>query len=159
MASAGGNSVVRVVSPAAEGSDGTGEKSGPDPVEQGWIAFLHQLRRYVESHNNERRRTLYLTGAGVAAEVAAAVDRRLPGPVWFSGEFTRVYGTGDFGPGLGVLFTSAPLESEDHQKATLTLSTWGLSGTDFFELTSDWLGWWRSLVDGGEVVVHPVAGP
>ena len=99
-----------------------------------------------------------LTGVAVAADVTAAVDRRLPGPVWFSGEYARVYGTGDFGPGLGALFTRAPLESRGHDKATLTLSTWGLSDADFFELTSDWLGWWRTLVDGGAAVVHPVGG-
>lgn len=155
VAAAGGNSVVRVVQPAADGAE---ERIQPDLLEQGWIAFLYQLRRYVESHSGESRRTLYLTGAGVAAEVAAAVDRRLPGPTWFSGEYTRVYGTGDFGPGLGVLFASAPLGSDGHDKATLTLSAWGLSDADFFELTSDWLGWWRTLVDGGEVVVDPVGG-
>ncbi len=29
---------------------------------------------------------------------------------------------------------------------------------DFFELTSDWLGWWQGLVEGGEAVVHPASG-
>lgn len=163
---ADGNAVVRsvrrdagevpssggVAAGSQEDPDGEGD---PDPIEQGWIAFFHQLRRYVESHTNEPRRTLYLAGTGPAGEVASAVDLRLPGPVWYSGEFTRVYGTGDFGPGLGVLFTSAPLDSDEEANATLTLSTWGLSDLDFFELTSDWLGWWRGLTEGGEAVVHP----
>jgi hypothetical protein len=144
-----GNSMVRAV--------GTIESAAgaSNPIEQGWIAFLHQLRRYVESHTNEHRRTLHLTGAGPAKEIAAAVDLRLPGPVWFSGEFTRVYGTGDFGPGAGVLYTSAPLASGEQENATLTLSTWGLSDADFFELTSDWLGWWQGLTEGGEAIVYP----
>ncbi len=151
-----GNSVVRAV----RRSDGSATESDPpsgrpDPIEQGWIAFLHQLKRYVESHSSDPRRTLYLTGAGLAAEVAEAVDRRLPGEVWFSGIFTRVYGTGDFGPGLGVLYSSAPLDSGDEETATLTLSTWGLSDSEIFELTSDWLGWWQGLVEGGEIVVFP----
>jgi uncharacterized protein YndB with AHSA1/START domain len=162
----GGNSVVRAVNrgdgpggqlggASAEADAGEAEAGGSDAIEQGWIAFLHQLKRYVESHSSDPRRTLYLTGAGPAGEIAAAVDRRLPGELWFSGTYTRVYGTGDFGPGLAVLYTSAPLGSEDEEGATLTLSTWGLSDSDFFELTSDWLGWWQGLVEGGEAVVHP----
>jgi hypothetical protein len=146
-----GNCVVRAV---RRGS-GSNETKVPDPIEQGWIAFLHQLRRYLESHSSDPRRTLHLTGAGPASQIAAAVDSRLPGELWFSGPYTRVYGTGDFGPGLGVLFCSAELDSGDADRAMLTLSTWGLSDADFFELTSDWLGWWQGLVEGGEAVVHP----
>jgi hypothetical protein len=64
-----------------------------------------------------------------------------------------VIATGDFGPGLGVLYTSVPLDSDGQAKVTFTLSTWGLSDTEFFEVTSDWLGWWQGLVEGAEVVV------
>jgi len=37
--------------------------------------------------------------------------------------------------------------------ASLTLSTWGLSEKEFFEVTSDWLGWWQDLVESGKAVV------
>jgi uncharacterized protein YndB with AHSA1/START domain len=164
----GGGQVLRVeesesgsavrLSSRGSGDAPSSDVPGPDPIREGWIAFLYQLRRFVESHTHEQRRTLYLSGTGLAAQVAIAVDNRLPGPVWFDGDFTRAYGTADFGPGLGVLSGSDLLEADRDAKLSLTLSTWGLSERDFFELTSDWLGWWRTLVDGGEVVVYPAVG-
>ena len=144
-----GNSVVRAVQP--------GEPAGPDEgsnsMEEGWIAFFHQLKRYVEEHHGEHRKTLYLTGSGPASAISDAMSNRLPGEDWFRGTYTRVINTGDFGPGLGVLYTSAPLDSDEEENATFTLSTWGLSEAEFFEVTSDWLGWWQTLTDGGEAVV------
>jgi uncharacterized protein YndB with AHSA1/START domain len=160
VAATADGSVVRLSSrtggrSAAESHGGT---EVADPVEEGWIAFLYQLRRFVDTHPSGRRRTLRLLGTGPVDEVAAAVDLRLPGAVWFSGPFTRVYGTGDFGPGIGVLTSSAPLDSDGAGQVSLTLSTWGMTGGDFFGLVSDWLGWWRTLVDGGEASVFPEAG-
>jgi len=148
VAESEGNSVVRAVQPGDDPADGS------DPVEEGWIQFLHQLKRYVEEHDSDRRKTLHLTGAGPAREVAAAVEGRLPGEDWFAGTYTRVIATGDFGPGLGVLYMHAPLDSDEEENASLTLSTWGLSEAEFFEVTSDWLGWWQGLVEGGEAVVN-----
>jgi len=148
VAESGGNSVVRAVQP------GEGAAENSDPMEEGWIAFLHQLKRYVEEHDGDHRRTLHLTGAGPAREIAEAAKGRLPGEDWYSGTYTRVIATGDFGPGLGVLYTVAPLDSGEEENAALTLSTWGLSDQEFFEVTSDWLGWWQGLVEGGEAVVN-----
>ncbi|MGK2955329.1 MAG: hypothetical protein ACSLFI_06630 [Solirubrobacterales bacterium] len=148
VAASEGNSVVRAIQPGEEGGEGS------DPMEEGWIAFLHQLKRYVEEHDSYVRKTLHLTGAGPADEINAAVEGRLPGEDWYLGNYTRVIATGDFGPGLGVLYTSAPLDSNEGENATLTLSTWGLSDEEFFEVTTDWLGWWQALVDGGEAVVN-----
>ena len=46
-----------------------------------------------------------------------------------------------------------PQDSNYEGTASLTLSTWGLSEKEFFEVTSDWLGWWQGLLEGGEAVV------
>lgn len=143
-----GDSVVRAVQPGEDAAEGS------DPMEEGWIQFLHQLKRYVEEHDSDHRRTLHLTGAGSAGEIGAAVEGRLPGEDWFTGTYTRVIATEDFGPGLGVLYTVAPQDSDDQETAALTLSTWGLSEEEFFEVTSDWLGWWQGLVEGGEAIVN-----
>ncbi|MBK5231728.1 MAG: hypothetical protein JJE13_01940 [Thermoleophilia bacterium] len=147
VAASDGNSVVRAVQPGEDAVEGS------DPVEEGWIQFFHQLKRYVEEHDSDHRKTLHLTGAGSAREIAAAFEGRLPGDDWFSGTYTRVVATGDFGPGFGVFYTVAPLDSDAEENAALTLSTWGLSEKEFFEITSDWLGWWQGLVEGGEAVV------
>ena len=48
-------------------------------MEEGWIAFFHQLRRYVEERDSERRRTLYLTGAAPAHVASDTISGRLPG--------------------------------------------------------------------------------
>ncbi|MBK8293512.1 MAG: hypothetical protein IPK93_01575 [Solirubrobacterales bacterium] len=147
VAESDGNSVIRAVQPGEEVAEGS------DAMEEGWIQFFHQLKRYVEGHNADHRKTLHLTGEGPAREIVAAFEGRLPGEDWYSGTYTRVIATGDFGPGLGVLYTHAPQDSGEEETASLTLSTWGLSEKEFFEVTSDWLGWWQGLVEGGEAVV------
>ena len=138
-------SVIRAVQP------GDGQEFYAE-IREGWIGFFHQLKRYIEDHPGQDRKTVYLSGTGVAAEVAPALAGRLPGRDWFSGEQTRVIATESFGPGLGVLLASGGLESTEGGKLTFTLSTWGLSEGELTELSADWLSWWSGLVEGAEVV-------
>lgn len=142
------NSLIRAVQPGEEP-----ENDEYDAMEEGWIAFFHQLRRYVEDHTDETRRTLYFTGEGNAAAISAALDGRLPGRDWFDGRHTRVVATEDFGYGLMVLSTTQPLASGERGPVTLTLSTWGLSDEEFSQLAGSWTKWWEGHVTGHELVV------
>jgi len=148
VAASGGNSLIRAVQPGEGPDDGEF-----DAMEEGWIAFFHQLRRYVEDHTGEERRTLYFTGSGNAAEISAALDGRLAGRHWFDGRHTRVVATEDFGYGLMVLSTTPPLASGETGPATLTLSTWGLSDEEFSQLAGSWSKWWDGHVTGHELVM------
>ncbi|MGA7397219.1 MAG: hypothetical protein WBW62_07205 [Solirubrobacterales bacterium] len=147
VAASGENSLIRAVQPGDDPDDGE-----VDLMKEGWIAFFHQLRRYVEDHTGEERRTLYLTGEGNGTEVSASLLARLPGEVWFDGRHTRVVATDDLGYGLMVLSNTPPLASGETGTLTLTLSTWGLSDNEFSQLAESWFDWWGRQVAGPELV-------
>ena len=78
-------------------------------------------------------------------------------PGGHGGRFLRTYPHEDVPPRPAPAVdrrTARPLDSDEEENAALTLSTWGLSEKEFFEVTSDWLGWWQGLVEGGEAVVN-----
>lgn len=147
VAQSGANSVIRAVQSGEDPEDGEF-----DGMKAGWIAFFHQLKRYVEDHDSEPRRTVFLKGTGNAAAISAAVGERLPGDVWFADEHTRVIATPDFGPGLGVLNTIPRSDADEIGESNFTLTTFGLSDSEFDALAAEWLAWWRTLVDDAELV-------
>lgn len=144
-----GSSVIRVVQPG-EGDEQSAE------MKEGWIAFFHQLKRYIEDHPGADRRTVYLAGNGDAAEVSAALTVRVPGEEWFDGDHTLVIGTPDFGPGLAALTSAEGFASPETGKLTLTLSTWGLSAEELSALSEEWFSWWSALTSDPEVVIGGV---
>ncbi|HTU14901.1 MAG TPA: SRPBCC domain-containing protein [Solirubrobacterales bacterium] len=147
VAQSGANSVIRAVQSGDEPEDGEF-----DGMKAGWIAFFHQLKRYVEEHDGETRRTIFLRGTGNAASVAAAVGQRLPGDVWFTDDHTRVIATPDFGPGLGALNTVPPLDADESGDTNFTLTTFGLSDSEFAALAEQWLAWWETVAGDAELV-------
>jgi len=147
----GPNSLVRAVQAGEAPEDGL-----YDSMKSGWIAFFHQLKRYVEEHTNETRRTVFLKGVGNAGFIVTAVQERLEGEVWFSDEHTLVIATPDFGPGLGVLNTTPVLGADERGESNFTLTTYGLSDREFDALAEEWLEWWQVVADDSELVT---AGP
>ncbi len=140
-----GSSVIRVVQPG-EGDDQSAA------MKEGWIAFFHQLKRYIEDHPGIDRRTVYLAGSGDSAEVSAALTVRVPGEEWYDGDHTLVIGTPDFGPGLAALTSAEGFASPETGKLTLTISTWGLSAEEISALSAEWFSWWSALTEDPEVV-------
>jgi hypothetical protein len=147
VAPSGANSVVRAVQAGEDPEDGE-----YDSMKSGWIAFLHQLKRYVEEHTDETRRTIFLKGVGNAGFITSAAQERLPGEVWFSDEHTLVIATPDFGPGLGVLNTTPPLGGDERGESNFTLTTYGLSDREFAHLAEEWLEWWQVIADDSELI-------
>ena len=143
----GPNSLVRAVQNGEDLEDGA-----YDSMKSGWIAFFHQLKRYVEEHTNETRRTVFLKGVGNAGFITSAVQERLEGETWFTDEHTLVIATPDFGPGLGVLNAAPGLGVDDRGESNFTLSTWGLSDREFDQLAEEWLDWWQVVADDSELV-------
>lgn len=141
-----GSSVIRVVQPGEGDEDSAAMK-------EGWIAFFHQLKRYIEDHPGVDRRTVYLAGSGDSAEVSAALTVRVPGEEWYDGDHTLVIGTPDFGPGLAALTSAVGFASPETGKLTLTLSTWGLSAEEISALSEEWSAWWSALTEDPEVVI------
>jgi len=147
VASSGANSVVRAVQSGEDPEDGEF-----DGMKAGWIAFFHQLKRYVEEHDSETRRTIFLKGTGNAAFVATALEERLTGEIWFTDDHTRVIATPDFGPGLGVLNTIPPMNADETGETNFTLTTFGLSDSEFEALADEWLAWWQGVAEDAELV-------
>lgn len=143
----GANSIVRAVQAGDSPEDGE-----YDGMKAGWIAFFHQLKRYVEEHTNEIRRTVFLKGVGNAGFIVTAVQERLEGDTWFHDDHTLVIATPDFGPGLGVLNTTPALGADERGESNFTLTTYGLSDREFDQLTEEWLAWWQTLADDSELV-------
>lgn len=147
----GANSMLRAVQNGDEPEDGE-----YDAMKSGWIAFFHQLKRYVEEHTGQNRRTIFLKGVGNSGFIVNALQERLEGDSWFSDDHTLVIATPDFGPGLGVLNTSPKLGTDERGESNLTLSTWGLSDREFDQLAEEWLEWWQVVADDSELVTGRV---
>ena len=143
----GPDSMVRAVQAGDDPEDGE-----YDAMKSGWIAFFHQLKRYVEEHTHATRRTVFLKGTGNSGFILTAVRERLEGEDWFSDQHGLVIATPDYGPGLGVLNTVPPLGADERGEAHFTLTTFGLSDREFDELAGDWLEWWQVVADDSELV-------
>jgi hypothetical protein len=174
----GDHTVVRLTRAAPAEGDWSGVY---DDVDEGWVAFVHQLRFALERHPAEDRRTLYLTGharepgatlldrlgLGASAdadgryEAAGTPDGKLSGEVWFrSGNLTGL--TVDaFGDGLVVVTTSTAEARPPHGGGSMTLTTYGLDDASFDRLRRRWTGWWNAHYDatdsetGGDQAQRP----
>ena len=169
-------SLIRAVQPGEPGPD-----HDFDGMREGWTALFFQLRRYLDDHaGGARRRTVYLSGNGDGAKLAAAVDERLGGERWFRGSHTVVTATEDFGNGMGALSSEAafdrqapddspedaadppadgddlPADGDDpapdgSAKVSFTLSTFGLERSWFEQVRDDWFEWWQEVTAESEM--------
>jgi uncharacterized protein YndB with AHSA1/START domain len=116
--------------------------SGPerfDAIEEGWRAFLTQLRFLLDRRPAGRRRTVYLTGETTAGEALALAE----------GEWER------FGPRVAwtvtddghliVVATRALLDAPDASRTEVTVSTFGLTDTSFTTLRKEWSNRWSAI--------------
>ncbi|WP_309627368.1 hypothetical protein [Brevundimonas sp.] len=154
----GGESLVRVVRAAP--ADETWSDTF-DPMTEGWIAFTEQLRFAFARHPGEQRRTLFLAGVPRSDDLLMLAlrltDTPAPGEpwagplgpeasargeVWHLGRYQTGVTVAGFGDGL--LLAGERSRDEKHPKgeASLTLTTYGLSDTDFGALEGRWKAWW-----------------
>jgi uncharacterized protein YndB with AHSA1/START domain len=73
----GAHTIVRAVYPAS--LEDVELDDAYDPIEEGWRAFLLQLRDYLERHPGKRRRTIRLTSEAKPIAVLAAVAGEVEG--------------------------------------------------------------------------------
>jgi hypothetical protein len=142
----GAATVVRVTRPGPEGE-------GYDIIEEGWRSFFQQMRHYLERHPGEDRRTVFLMGKAVAADLTAALGDKLAGRPWFESTFQRGIATDDYGSGLVVLSAQEPLTSDRPGAVHITLTTHGLDDAAFTAAHDDWWTWWSSHVEKPEATV------
>jgi hypothetical protein len=145
----GPRTIVRVVNPAA--SDQAERDDGFDQIEEGWRAFLLQLRHYLERHAGERRRTIRLTGDANPLAALAAVAGEIEGESRRASPHLSVTTTDSYGGGLVVVESTEPLDSPGSCRVNVTITTYGLDDERLARLRQRWESVWSELASGAEV--------
>ena len=153
--------------------DGTSSFDGiRDDVDEGWIAFVHQLAFAVTVHPGEERRTLSVVGLGAGERGDRLLDRaglggigrvpvgghvqaRRPDGTLLGGTLAyrapmqlgiRLHGiTESF---LVVMETPAAA-SPPHGTISAIMSTYGLDDVTFAEVRERWDHWWAAAMPRG----------
>ena len=117
-----------------------------DAIEEGWKAFLIQLRYLLEESPQGPRRTLYLTGtvSGRRALTLASDWTRVG---------TRVAWTVD-ADRLVVVSARRPLDNPDADRMEIIVSTYGVDDAAFDTYRDAWSARWAQLARDATVTVR-----
>jgi hypothetical protein len=146
---AGAHTVVRAVYPAS--LEEVEPDDSYDQIEEGWRAFLLQLRDYLERHPGKRRRTIRLTSEAKPIAVLAAVAGEVEGESRRASPHLSVTVTDTYGHGLVVVDSSEPLDSAATGRVNLTITTYGLDDERFAALRARWRAILNELAKDVEV--------
>ncbi|MCU7725250.1 activator of HSP90 ATPase [Actinoplanes sp. KI2] len=135
------------------------EGSGPrgperyDAIEEGWRAFLIQLRYLLSARPTGRRRTLYLTGETTGRQALGLAEGgwERVGP--------RVAWTVDAEGHLVVVAGRVPLDRPEAARMEVTVSTFGLDDAAFAGHREEWAKRWAPLAAGAEVTTAADPSP
>ena len=116
-----------------------------EDMREGWITFFNQLRHSVERHPDVDRRTIYLTGEAVPAELVDELGREQTGPIWHAGRFQHVVAAGGEGDLLVGIHAKQPIDSSEAGGVSLTVTSYGLDEGAFDALRQRWEAWWAGL--------------
>jgi uncharacterized protein YndB with AHSA1/START domain len=145
----GAHTIVRAVFPASLGDADL--EDGYDEIEEGWRAFLIQLRDYLERHPRKRRRTIRLKSEAKPIAVLAAVAGEVEGESRRASPHLSVTTTDSYGQGLVVVDSSEPLDSADSGRVNVTITTYGLDDERFGRLRDRWRAILNELAKDVEV--------
>jgi uncharacterized protein YndB with AHSA1/START domain len=133
----GAHTIVRAVHPAS--LDHAEPDDAYDQIEEGWRAFLLQLRDYLERHHRgKRRRTIRLTSEAKPIAVLAAVAGEVEGESRRASPHLSFTTTDSYGRGLVVVDSSEPLDSAGSGRVSVTITTYGLDDERFARLRARW---------------------
>lgn len=127
-----------------------------DPICEGWISFVQQLRFFLNRHRNDERSTIFLTGLSAPDVYAnlelldlAAVDEGssyrlrtgigdfLSGEVWYKTHYQIGLTVDGFRDGLLIVAATPPTEDLPDGGAELIITTF-LDDNSFGELQHRW---------------------
>lgn len=108
-----------------------------DGIEEGWRAFLAQLRHLLETRPEGRRRTVFLTGSATGADLRAAAGDGTP-----VHESERQFGLVDPHGHLVVAASQARLAEDRAANVSVTVSTYGLDDDAFAAVRERWASRW-----------------
>ena len=129
--------------------------AGPDrydAIEEGWRAFLIQLRFLLDERPTGRRRTLYLTGTvtgGAALALAGGWERFGPRVAW----------TRDADGHLVVVATRELLDDPEAGRTEVMVSAYGLDDEGFAALRKEWTKRWTAVAAAATVTTAADPAP
>jgi len=119
-----------------------------DAIEEGWKAFLVQLRYLLEESPKGLRRTLYLTGSSTGAQALGLA----------TGDWTRVGSrvawVVDTDGNLVVVSGHQPLDHHEAGRIEIIVSTFGADDLTFDGFRESWSERWAPLARAATVTVH-----
>jgi hypothetical protein len=124
-----------------------------DAIEEGWRAFLIQLRFLLQERPQGRRRTIYLTGETTGRQALTLADGDWQ---WFG---SRVAWTATSDGHLVVVGGHLPLGTHDAARMEVTISTFGLADAEFQNQREQWTKRWAPLAAGAEVTTAADPAP
>jgi hypothetical protein len=133
--------------------EGVADPGRFDAIEEGWRAFLLQLRFLLERRPAGRRRTLYLTGETTGRQALGLADGR------WERLGARIAWTTDDNGDLIVVAGRLPLDDPAPGRMEITVSTYGLDDDVFGDRREDWTKKWRPLAGGASVVTAGLPSP
>lgn len=155
----GSETVVRLVR-AAPAADASWEDVFDD-LTQGWIAFIYQLKLFLERHAADQRRTIFFAGAPKEGELlllpalnltsaSTAVllsPLKLEGTVYYRTRFQLGISVPSYGDGLVLIIDAPPTTKNPRGAVSLTITTYGMSDADFAAAESTWRSWLNAHYD------------
>ncbi len=157
--------VVRLVRAGAAGDDSDWDGANEDMTE-GWLAFLTQLRFYLDRHPAEARRTLYLSGMpaeglnttlprarlgldalahlepGEPYHHASGTGETLSGEVWARSRRQVALSVNAYGDGLLLVTDRSAGTQPPIGGGSVIVTTYGLSDAEFEGVRTRWTSWW-----------------
>ncbi|MFF5291277.1 hypothetical protein [Paractinoplanes globisporus] len=124
-----------------------------DAIEEGWRAFLLQLRYLLSARPAGRRRTVYLTGETTGRQALSLAESGWErfGP--------RVAWTVNTDGHLLVVAGRVPLDRHEAARMEVTVSTFGLDDAAFDGLHEEWTKRWAPLAADAEVTTAADPSP
>lgn len=118
-----------------------------DAIEEGWKAFLAQLRFLLEHRPTGQRRTIYLTGDATGRETLALVEAE------WERVGSRVAWVVDPDDHLVVAAGKAPFTRRSATATQVIVSTYGLAEEEFATCRDEWAKRWTAVAAGARVTV------
>ena len=134
LASDGPRTVVRLV----REDPTTGRELEFDAIEEGWRAFLEQLRFLLETHPQGLRRTVYLSGPAAGGHAAALAGAGAQ--VWHDSRYLHM--AVDSAGHLVAVASEAPLGGDGVAHTAVTVTTYGLDDAAFATVRDEWTARW-----------------
>lgn len=129
-----------------------------DPICEGWISFVQQLRFYLDRHRDDERSTIFMTGLqaplvysrlnlpaiaelepGAKYSLMTAMNEHLTGDVWYKTHHQMGFTVDTFGDGLLIVAATPVTDDVPDGGADVIITTF-LDDKSFGEVQQRWGG-------------------